>query len=136
MNLAIPIWQKRVSPVFDTAEHLLILEISDGREVSRVTYPIGDLNPSLRAKRLAELHVDVLVCGAISRPLANMLFASGIRTIPWISGNVDDVIPHYLDGRPLDGRFLMPGCRRRQRLQGGCTRGLARHWAHYPEDML
>ena len=134
MKLAVPIWQSRISPVFDTAEHLLILDIEDGQEVSRVEYPLGDLVPLQRAKRLAELNVNVLMCGAISTPLANMMKKSGIEIIPWISGDINDVVPRYLNGKPLDGRFLMPGCAHRRRFQGGCRRGRARYWAQYPED--
>ena len=135
MKLAITNWQSRVSPVFDTAEHLMILDVGDGAEVSRLEYPMAGLAPAQRIKRLAELKVDVLICGAISRPLINMMNKYEIKVIPHISGEVNDVVARYLAGRPLDGRFLMPGCGRRNRFQGGCRRGRARNWANYPEDI-
>lgn len=134
MNLAIPVWQSRISPVFDTAERLLLVDVEDGAEISRMEYPLAGLAPSQRAKRLAELNVNVLLCGAISRPLASMLGKSGVQIVPWISGEVNDVVPRYLNGQPLDGRFLMPGCAHRNRFQGGCRRGRAKYWANIPED--
>jgi predicted Fe-Mo cluster-binding NifX family protein len=132
MKLAIPVWQSRISPVFDTAENLMVLEVDGGREISRMEYPLSELTPFRRAKQLAELHVDVLVCGAISRPLRDLMKKSGVKVIPWISGELQEIIPRYLDGQPLDGKFLMPGCGRRNR--GGCRRGRQR--TCYPEDIL
>jgi predicted Fe-Mo cluster-binding NifX family protein len=132
MKLAIPVWQSRISPVFDTAENLMVLEVEDGQEISRMEYPLSDLTPFRRAKQLAELHVDVLLCGAISRPLRDLMNKSGIKVIPWISGELQEIIPRYLDGQPLDGEFLMPGCTRRNRR--GCRRGRQR--TSYPEDIV
>ncbi|RJP22127.1 MAG: hypothetical protein C4520_08700 [Candidatus Abyssobacteria bacterium SURF_5] len=133
MKVAFPVWQSRISPVFDTAEHLVILEVEEGHEVARMEYPIIGLPPAQRAKRLEELEVDSLICGAVSRHLANMLKANGIEVIPWISGAVDDVLPRYLNGLPLDGPFLMPGCNRQNRRQ--CRRA-RRHMTKYPEETL
>lgn len=136
MKLAIPVWQSRVSPVFDSAERLLILEVEHGRELSRVEHPITGLPATKRARRLSELGVDVLLCGAISRPVSQMMAACGIQVIPWVSGDVDDLLAWYLDGKPLERRFLMPGCGHRNRFRGSCRRGRARHWANYPEERI
>lgn len=136
MRVAIPVWQSRVSPVFDSAGRLLIFDIKNGHETSRVRRPINGLSLQGRVKRLVELDVDVLLCGAISRPLADMITASGIKVIPWMTGEVDEVFGWYMLGKPLDTRFLMPGCggrRRRFRDQG--RKGLGRHWENYPEDI-
>jgi predicted Fe-Mo cluster-binding NifX family protein len=132
MKLAIPVWQSRISPVFDTAENLMIFEVEDGCEIARMEYPLSDLTPFRRAKRLEELHVDVLVCGAISRPLTNLMKKSGVKVIPWISGELSEVVPRFLDGQPLDGEFLMPGCAHRNR---GCRRSRRRR-IDYLEDPL
>lgn len=136
MKVAIPVWQSRVSPVFDTAERLLVLDVEYGRELSRVEHPMAGIPPMRRARRLSELGVDVLLCGAISRPVLQLMTASGIRVIPWVSGEINDLLAWYLDGKPLDGRFLMPGCGHRNRFRGSCRRGRARHWANYSEERI
>jgi predicted Fe-Mo cluster-binding NifX family protein len=64
----------------------------------------------LRAARIAELHLDLLVCGAVSRPLAEMLAAAGVRLEPWISGEVEDVLGALTAGQLDRPRYRMPGC--------------------------
>jgi predicted Fe-Mo cluster-binding NifX family protein len=137
MKLAIPIWQSRVSPVFDSAERLLIVDIENGREIARNEYPLIGLSPSGRAKRLVELQVDVLMCGAISRPVASLMRGWGIQMIPWLSGDVDDLLAWYLNGKTPVRRFLMPGCGKcRNRSRGLPMRGRAKHWTELPEDYV
>jgi predicted Fe-Mo cluster-binding NifX family protein len=53
--------------------------------------------------------VDILICGAISRPFITMLSGLGIDIIPWISGNWKDVLEAYLDGNLFRPDFLRPG---------------------------
>jgi len=136
MRMAIPVWQLRVSPVFDSAGRLLICDIKDGHEISRTRRSINGLSLQGRVKRLVALDVDVLLCGAVSRPLAGMITASGIKVIPCVTGEVDEVLGWYMSGKPLDARFLMPGCGGRgRRLRGQRRKGSGRHWANYPEDI-
>ena len=35
MRIAVPIWEDRISPVFDTASRLLIVEMEDQKDTSR-----------------------------------------------------------------------------------------------------
>jgi len=115
MLVAIPQWRGRVSPVFDAAAQIVLVELAEGREVGRRldTLPVGP--PAMRAGRLAELGVGVLVCGAISRPLEWMLRAQSIEVIPCICGEVEEVIQALCDGSLDQERFVMPGCSGRRR---------------------
>jgi predicted Fe-Mo cluster-binding NifX family protein len=62
-----------------------------------------------RAERLRELGVNVLVCGAISNPLAKMVSGLGITLIPWKCGLIDEVLVAYFSGTLGDPRFSLPG---------------------------
>jgi predicted Fe-Mo cluster-binding NifX family protein len=79
MRIAIPHWRERVSPVFDVAGNLLLVDITDGREQGRQSVPLAEDGPQARAARPTRLQTDVLVCGAISRPLEMALVAAGGR---------------------------------------------------------
>lgn len=136
MKIAIPVWDKRLSPVFDTASRLLVVEIEDQKEASRFEIILEEQDLPRRCLRIHNLGIDILICGAISRSYSRMLTASGVDIIPEISGHTDEVLEAYLQGTLFHSRFLMPGCRshrirqrrglasfeksrRRKRLRGG-----------------
>lgn len=90
-----------------------------------------------RASRLRTLNIDVLICGAISRPLVDMITGSGIEVLPYVSGRIDEVLNAYMEGRLTEQRFSMPGCRTREskafRCRGrgrGRDRGYGRRTGH------
>ncbi len=120
MKVALAVWDGRISPVFDVSRRILVLEIDGGIVTLRREETFEENDPYRRAARLAEWNVQELVCGAISRPLAGLFAAYGIRTIPFIAGNAEEVIGAYLAGKLPNRRMAMPGCcGRRMRFRGG-----------------
>jgi len=117
MKIAIPIWNGRVSPVMDTASQLLILKIQNGREMSRSVLPIPKMDIIQRARFITNVEIDLLICGALSRPFENALSHHGLSIYPWIKGDIDEIITAYLKGNLLKNEFNLPGCR------GRCRRG-------------
>ena len=126
-RLAIPVWQETVSTVFDFSRRVLLIDVEGNREISRRDTSLPDEPALQRAARLSRLGVQVVVCGAISQPLAWFVTQAGIRLVPFVSGPVDEVLAAYLCGRLADPRFLLPGspptARRRWRLGRGFRGG-------------
>lgn len=110
MKIAIPVWEGKVSPVFDTASRLLILQVEDKNETSRFETFLDETDLTRRCMRIQALGVDTLICGAISGHFHRMLRADNVEIIPWISGAAEDVLKAYLDGEIFNSKFLMPGC--------------------------
>ena len=110
MKIAIPIYNDSVSNVFDFATRFLLVEIENGKEANRSEIALESQLLPQRVGQLKNLEVDVLVCGAISRALACMVTASGIEVLPYITGQVDDVLQAYLTGQLVKPKFSMPGC--------------------------
>jgi len=110
MKIAIPIYNDNVSNVFDFAGKLLLVEIENNKEANRSEILLQDRSLPQRAGQLKGLGVDVLVCGAISQALANMVTASGIQVLAYVTGRADDVLQGYLTGQLVQPRFTMPGC--------------------------
>ena len=71
MKVAVPVWQGRVSPVFDVAGQLLLVELVEGVETSRREHRLPDAEPQQRAVQLSELQVETLICGAISQTVGS-----------------------------------------------------------------
>ena len=127
MRIAIPIADDRVSPVFDVARRLLVADAEQDVVASRTEEALEEQALELRARRVAELGVNVLICGAISRPLESMLVSAGVEVIPQTCGQVDEVLRTFLSDQLVGDAFVMPGCcGRRRRFRGGRRRGRRR----------
>ncbi len=102
MKVAIAHWQNRISPVFDVSERLLLVEFKNGKEVSRVDSRLSCSGPIPKAREVRRLGTQVLLCGAISRPMKTALNMIGVRVIGFICGDLEDVLNAYLKGRLAD----------------------------------
>lgn len=120
MKVALATWNGRISPVFDVARQVLVVRVEDGRAVVRHEESLPGTDPQAQADRLIALASAVLICGAISRPMAALLDARGIRVLPFTAGPVEDVLSAWLAGRLPDPALSMPGCcGRMRRCRGG-----------------
>lgn len=118
-RVAIPIWEGRISPVLDAAERLWICDLDGGGAGSQRVVEFRAQEIGQRTEELRSLGIGTLLCGALSRPLHNLLLSAGIAVIPWLTGAVDEVLAAYSNGRLDLDRFRLPGCRRRR--MRGCS---------------
>ena len=119
MKVAIPIWNNRISPLFDTACRVLIWSLEEKGGDEREEHDLRGLIPPMKVRRIKELGADVLICGALSNTVAYLVESAGIRLVPWISGPVDEVIEAFKTGQIDEPRYFMPGCGRMRRGRGG-----------------
>jgi len=122
MRVAVAVWNNRISPVFDVAQRLLVCDLEGGRVISRREEDVSGLTPQERTARLGASGAQALICGAISRPMAAMVTATGVRLIPFVAGEVDEVLAAFSAGRLRGPAYLMPGCHR-HRWGRRCGRG-------------
>ena len=101
----------RVSPVFDVARLLLLVDIEGSREVARSDQIVEPSDPFALAHRFRQLGVTVLICGAISKPVKAVLRAEGIKVIDQVCGNSEAILQAFQEGRLGEQAFLMPGCK-------------------------
>jgi len=112
VKVGLAVWDGWTSPVFDSAGHLLVVDVGSDGETGRQEFDLEPMPLHQRAARVHALGIDVLLCGAVSRPLAEMLDRQGIHLIPFISGEAEAVLQAYLAGELPAPRFVMPGCGR------------------------
>jgi len=121
MKAAFSVWNDRIAPVFDVARQVRLVETESGHIYRESDESLPDSPSPGKATRLFEFGIGTLVCGAISRPLHIMVASYGIQVIPFVAGELREVIQAWLSGG-LDGDyFAMPGCcgRGRYRLRSG-----------------
>jgi len=121
MKAAFTTWNNRIAPVFDVSRVACIVEVESGGIVGERLEAFQNELPAKKILRLVEWEVDTLVCGAISRTMQSILTAQGIRVIPFVAGELHEVIDAWLADRIKNGGFAMPGCDERQ----GAGRGEA-----------
>ena len=110
MKVALTVWNGRISPVFDVSRKVLILDVAHGAVTGQREEPLEGIDPVQKARKLVEWEVRKLICGAISRPLAGLFATYGIRTIPFIAGDAEEVIKAYLARKLPNPSMAMPGC--------------------------
>lgn len=135
-KIAVTVWGQRVSPVFDSARTLLIVEIN-GKVLTATSRIAFDPERPLELLHLLRAQeVMLIICGAVSEGPAAMIEAAGIELIPFITGDVHQVLEHFLQGRALDNTFRMPGCGKNICCRGKIRRGRGIRAVHRPPDHM
>ncbi|MBW2650523.1 MAG: NifB/NifX family molybdenum-iron cluster-binding protein [Deltaproteobacteria bacterium] len=112
MKLAMPVWDDCISTVLDFSDCLLVIDSESGVINNRSMVGFAGATMVEKVARLRGLDIQVLLCGAVSRPMERMIMASGIEVIPFLRGRVDDVLNAYFSGCLFGPGFMLPGCRR------------------------
>ena len=110
MKTAFSVWDQRIAPVFDTAPQVQLVESDGARIRAEKMHLIPGDAASQKVAWLTEKGVETLVCGAVSRPLQERLAAAGIKIVPFVAGELRQVIQAWFDGSLSGSAFTMPGC--------------------------
>jgi predicted Fe-Mo cluster-binding NifX family protein len=113
-KIGLTVLGNRIAPVFDVSGTLLVLEIENNSVINKKKEILDAHDINLKFNIMKALGIETLVCGAISRRFQYKAEESGIDLIPFICGNIDDVINSFLSGKPLNIEYSMPGCNCRQ----------------------
>lgn len=118
MKAAFTTWNDRISPVFDVAGQILLVESDSKGAVHKenLALPVGCVMDKLTF--LDNQKVELLVCGAISRSLQCAVEARGIKVYPFCAGETSKLIDAWMNGGLDKASFSMPGCCKRRRRMG------------------
>lgn len=122
---AFSLWNGRIAPVFDVARQVRVVDVASGHKSAETDEWLPDGAPAQKVAALLSLSVGTLVCGAVSRPMRDMLEARAITVVPFVAGELGPVIQAWLEGRVTASEFAMPG---------GGGRGRGRGRAAGPPD--
>lgn len=108
--IAIPVMRGRVAPVLNWCSRLMIFPASPENGKAR-ELRIPELEAVARLQLLQAKGVSILICGALSADLDYCATQLGLRVIPGVSGEVDEVLQAYRQNRLDRPEFWLPGCR-------------------------
>ena len=120
-------WEDRIAPVFDSAREILIVEMLPDRQTRETREALIRDQPYQTVLRIAELQPDLLVCGAISGYIRDLLTAYDVQIMPFVSGDLRQIIDAWKTNRLKDRIFSMPGCGFQRRGHGRGRTGGQRH---------
>lgn len=105
MRVSLPVWNGRLSPVFDVAKRFALVDVVNGTIIRRSVHRFPNAR---RVAHLWTLGVNVVICGAVSHELEAALSEAGINVISEICGPTDSIITAFIGGTLVDGPFLSP----------------------------
>jgi predicted Fe-Mo cluster-binding NifX family protein len=127
MKIAIPVFQTKISPRFDSTQGFILLHIEESSVLEREKLTTEGWPVSAKLKQLVDLEVDTVICGGIDVKSMQQLNSNGIRVYSWITGEVDDAIACFLRRGLESGIILGDDGRRKGRWQFCAMRN---HFCH------
>ena len=99
MKVAIPLYGNRVSPRFACSRVRLVVDIRDGRPGEQSFVNVGQATDCEWLDRLVALGIDVFVCGAADIGFLKEGESLGIRIIPDVAGEIDQILAGVAGGK-------------------------------------
>lgn len=97
-KIAIPVFGTRVSSRLDCSESIVLVSIEDGAIVRRQETRWTHVGPLEKIRLLLQEGVEVLICGGLTETCANMLHEAHIKVVPWVRGEVEEVLVQFREG--------------------------------------
>lgn len=115
MKIAIPVFQTKISPRFDSTQDFILLQIEQSNVMKREKLPTKGWPLSAKINQLVDLGVDTLICGGIDLESMQQLKYKGIKVYSWITGEVEDAVTRFLNQGLESGVILGAHGRRKGR---------------------
>jgi predicted Fe-Mo cluster-binding NifX family protein len=119
MRIAIPVFGSKISPRFDCAGHMLMVEVTDGSVAGRWMEAIEPFRWRQQLNALKEKGVEVMLCGGIRRCDHFQLISIGVRVHAGLVGEVDDILAAFLRGEIAAGTMVKNTKRKHARRRRG-----------------
>lgn len=107
--IAIPVMRGRVAPVLNWCSRVLIFSTTPEGEMGQ-EFCAPELGSLERLQVLRAKGVNTLICGALSADLQNRATQLGLKIIPGVAGDIDEVLTAYRQNRLDQPEFWLPGC--------------------------
>jgi len=114
MRIAIPRFGESVAPCFEYSATMAIFDVEEGRLVCQADFPLQSRVPYDRVRLMKAEKIDTVICGGLQSFYEDLLKAHDIQVISWVSGNVEDLLKRFLEGRLAPGTAGSATCLEQQ----------------------
>lgn len=99
MRLAIPRFGEKVAPCFEYSATVAVFKIQNSQIVEQTDFRLQSTESFDRLRLLKDQGVEVLICGGIQDRFEDLVKASCIQVISWVSGDVGFLVDEFIEGR-------------------------------------
>jgi len=122
MKIAIPRFGESVAPCFEYGSTMAFFTVEEGRIIDQVDVPLQSRLPFDRVRLMKEKEVDTVICGGVQALYEDLLKASDIQVVSWVSGKVEDLLHLFLKGRLTSGTARLGDTPSDDESAGACDR--------------
>jgi predicted Fe-Mo cluster-binding NifX family protein len=108
-RVGIPIFESRISPVLDSCNRLLVVDIDGDNEVNRVEITLEKSDIAERMELFARWGIHKIICAGVSDVMCRCLAGRNIALISGIAGKLEEILNAYLCEKLDDPCYIMPG---------------------------
>lgn len=108
-RVAIPVFKSRVSPVLDTCQRMVVVDIEKSGEVKRQELNLDKMSIHERIEVMSRWGIRKIICAGVSDVMCRFLAGKNIVLISGIAGEIEKIINAYIRNRLNDACFVMPG---------------------------
>jgi len=98
VRVAIPRFGEQVAPCFEYSATITIFVLRRREIAEQQDFRLQSRDALDRVRLLRDQQVGTLICGGVHERVEQMLCASGIRVISWVTGTVDDLLNRFIEG--------------------------------------
>ena len=98
-----PRFGEMTAPCFGSASTITLFTVKEGKVVDEVDLCLESSETLDRVRLMRDQGVGTLICGGLEQCLADLLEASDVRVISWVSGRVDDLLDRFIRGELVAG---------------------------------
>jgi predicted Fe-Mo cluster-binding NifX family protein len=88
-----------VAPCLEYSATMAIFTIEEGAITDQLDFPLRSRDPFDRVRLLRDQEVDTVICGGVMEKYEDLLKASRIQVISWVSGPIEDLLNLFLRGQ-------------------------------------
>jgi len=97
--IAIPIFGDRISPRLEFAENLKLFYVKGNKILKNEVIKLISHNKLEKINMVIGLNLDIIICNGLSEIFEKEIVKNNIKIIPWVHGDVDEVLENYMSDK-------------------------------------